>query len=133
MSFFGKKPKTAQQKAQMAKTRIILRGAALVFLVFYVIVPMINPEIEDVEGMHPALRYGILVFFIAATAALAVVTVLDYFRDKKAGRFEADAYTDDEGIAGYGAVTSEPEAKADGDDDEDYEDDDDDYEEDDED
>ena len=136
MSFFGRKPKTAQQKAQMAKTRILLRGLALGFLIYYVIIPMFNPSIEDVEAMHPALRYGILAFFIIASAGLTITTILEYIRNKKAGLYEADAYTDDEGVYSdsvAGASESDEDEDDDDDDDEYDEYDDEDYEYDDED
>ena len=116
MSFFGKRPKTAQQKAQMAKTRIMLRAVALGFLVFYVIIPMIDPDIEDVEGMHPMLRYGILAFFIIACLGLAILTIQEFVRSRKAGLYDAAAYKDDEGIEGAPDVESESDSEDDNDD-----------------
>jgi len=127
MSFFGKKPKSAQQKAQMAKTRIMLRGVALVFLIFYVILPMIDADVEDVESMHPMLRYGILAFFIIACIWLVIATVLEYVRNKKAGLYTADGYEDDEGIERFEEPEPEPsDENEDDDEDDDYDDEDDD-------
>ena len=81
---------------------------------------MINPDVEDMEAMHPAVRYGILVFFIVVCTVLIVNTVLEFIRNRKAGLYNADAYEDDEGI--------EPIEEPEPDDDEDeYNDDDDKY------
>ena len=96
MSLFSSRPKTAHQKAQWAKTRIVLRVIALLYVVFYVIIPMLDPDIEDVEAIHPALRYGILAFFILACAALIVGTIIEYVKGNKSGKFKAESYTDDE-------------------------------------
>ena len=100
MSLFGNKPRTAQQKAQWAKTSIMLRAAALFYVVFFVIVPMLTPSVEEAEQMDPVLRYVILAFFIIACGYLTIVSILEYYRNSKSGRYNADAYTDDEGIEG---------------------------------
>ena len=124
MSFFGKKPRTAQQKAQWAKTRVMFRGIALLYLVFYIIVPMLNPDVEDVESMHPALRYGILVFFIVVCTFLIITTIVEYYRSNKAGLYKPEAYTDDEGI-GDNTVTdsgTDSDSENEDDEDEDYDD-----------
>jgi len=96
MSFFGKGNKTPQQKAQWAKTRLMLRGAALVYLVVFIIVPMINPETDDIDAMNPMLRYAIIAFFIIASGGLLIVTVLDYIKAKNKGLFEPETYKDEE-------------------------------------
>ena len=96
MSFFGKKGKTAEQKAQWAKTRLMLRGAVLVYLVFFIIVPLMNPETEDIDAMNPVTRYVIVACFIIACGGLLAVTVKDYFQGKKSGLFTPEAYEDDE-------------------------------------
>jgi len=95
MSFFGKKGKTAEQKAQWAKTRLMLRGAALVYLVVFIVIPLMNPETEDIDAMNPTTRYIIVAFFIIACGTLLFVTVKDYFQGKKAGLFSPEAYEDD--------------------------------------
>jgi len=151
MSLFGNKPKTAQQKAQWAKTRVMIRGVALVYVVFYVIVPMFNMDIEEAESMHPALRYSVIAFFILVCTALIISTIVEFLRGQKDGRYKAEAYTDDEGAGSAAATESASEDndekeddvdeddyyEDDDDEDEDYDDeddyDDDDYDEDDED
>jgi len=95
MSFFNRKGKSAEQKAQWAKTRLMLRGAVLVYLVFFIIVPLMNPETEDIDAMNPVTRYVIVAFFIIACGGLLAVTVKDYFQGKKSGLFTPEAYEDD--------------------------------------
>jgi len=95
MSFFGKSQKTAQQKAQWAKTRLMIRGAALIYLIVFIIIPMINPETEDIDTMAPAIRYAIITFFVIACAALVVVTIKDYIKGKEKGLFDPESYEDD--------------------------------------
>jgi len=124
MSFFGKKPKTAQQKAQMAKTRIMLRGVALIYIVFFIIVPMIQADSGD---MDPLLRYAIIAFFIIASGVLAVLTALEYIRGNKAGRYKEEGYTDDEDESDGSVTGSESNDDNDENDDDEYEDDDEDY------
>ena len=96
MSFFNRKGKSAEQKAQWAKTRLMLRGAVLVYLVFFIIVPLMNPETEDIDAMNPVTRYVIVAFFIIACGGLLAVTVKDYFQGKKSGLFDPETYEDDE-------------------------------------
>jgi len=122
MSLFGNKPRTAQQKAQWAKTSIMLRAAALFYVVFFVIVPMLTPSVEEAEQMDPVLRYVILAFFIIACGYLTIVSILEYYRNSKSGRYNAEAYTDDEGLEEN--TVEEPAHKSD-EDDEDYDDEDD--------
>ena len=126
MSFFGKKPRTAQQKAQSAKTRILLRSIALGYVIFYIVIPMMSPDFEEAESMHPALRYGVLAFFIVVCTALVIGTVLEFIRNRKAGLYNADAYEDDEGIESPAVEEPEPDEDEDdnGDDDEYYDEDD---------
>ena len=95
MSFFGKKGKTAEQKAQWAKTRLMLRGAALVYLVVFIVIPLMNPETEDIDAMNPTTRYIIVAFFLIACGGLLFVTLKDYLHAKKAGLFSPEAYEDD--------------------------------------
>jgi len=120
MSLFGKKPRTAQQKAHWAKSRIMLRSLALGYVVFFIIIPMINPDIEDAEAMHPTLRYVLLAVLIIFCGALIVGTVLEYIRSRKAGLYEPEAYQDDEGIALPEANTDFEEAENESNDDDDY-------------
>ena len=130
MAFFKEKPKTAQQKAQRAKTSLMIRGVAIFYLIFFVIVPLIDSDPEDAASFSPVLRYAIIAFFIIVTAVIGVFTVLEYIRNNKAGRYKAEAYKDDEGIEGM-AESAEEDA-ADEDDEDDEYDDDDDYDDDDE-
>jgi len=131
MGFFLGGPRTAEQKAKSAKSRILFRAAALAFIVFYVIIPMINLEPEAAEEINPALRYLAIVGFSLGAIGVGIVSAREYIKSKKAGLFEASAYTDDEGIA---VATDNTENSSDDNDvsvadDEDY-DDDEDYEED---
>jgi len=98
MSFFKSKPRTAAQKAQQVKSRLMVRGAALAYLIFFIIIPMFRLEPEEAEAMNPTLRYGILAFFILASAALVVLTLLDFIRGRKNGIFSPESYEDDEGV-----------------------------------
>ena len=131
MALFGKKPRSAQQKAQWAKTRIMIRAAALAYIIFYVLIPLINASPEDVESMNPILRWSIVVAFGVVTAALIVQTTLEYIRNQKAGNYKAEAYTDDpelsEASNGNGAsVSKDTDDDDEHDDDDEYDDDDDD-------
>jgi len=98
MALFGNKPKSAQQKAQWAKTRLLLRTVCLVYLVFYVIVPLIRTPAEGEEALDPVLRYIIIAVFIIVTGVFSALTGLEYYRNRKAGLYNADAYEDDEGV-----------------------------------
>ena len=124
MSFFNKGPRTAAQKAQWAKTGFMLRAIALGYLIFFIVIPMINPEPEDVEGINPTLRYIIVAFFIVACTVLSVLSIRDYLRMKKNGLFTPGGYEDDEGID-TGVSDTEESAVEENDEDDDYEDDDD--------
>jgi uncharacterized protein with PQ loop repeat len=95
MSLFRKRPRSAQQKAQQAKMRIFLRLACCAWLIYYVIVPMLQPAPEG-ETMSPALRIAFVVFFIAATVLVLIYTLKEYLRNRKAGKYSADGYEDDE-------------------------------------
>ena len=125
MSFFGKKPRTAQQKAQMAKTNIMLRTVAIGYLVFFIIWPLINADPEEVGAMSPVVRWIVIAFFVIASTGLGISTALEYIRGKKSGRYSPEGHTDDEGIESY--ETSESTS----DDDDEYDDDDDEYDDDD--
>jgi len=129
MALFKDKPKTAQQKAQRAKTSLMIRAVALFYLIFFVIVPLIDAEPEDTEGFNPVLRYAIIAFFIIVTAVIGIFTILEYIRNNKAGRYKAEAYKDDEGVEGATENAEEDSADDDEDDDayDDDDDDDDDY------
>jgi len=96
MPFFGNKSRTAEQKARAAKTRPMIRVLALFFLIFYVIVPLINAPEEYTDGMSPWVRYAIIAFFIIACIVIGVITALEYVRNKKEGKFDPSSYTDDE-------------------------------------
>ena len=125
MSFFGKGQKTAQQKAQWAKTRLMLRGAALVYLVVFIVIPMINPETEDIDSMSPMVRYAIIAFFILACGGLAVATIMDYIKGQQKGLFSPEAYEDDKPEV-VGDDVNETESE-DIDEDEEYDDEDEEY------
>jgi hypothetical protein len=118
MAVFQRKPKTAGQKAQWEKTRLIVRGAVLVFVFVYIIVPLLGTVPEDESSMSPTVRYIIVAVFTVAVAVLTVITILEYFRYKKSGLYDAAAYKDDEGLSG---MSDASEAS---DDDNEYEDDD---------
>jgi len=137
MGFFSGGPKTAEQKAKGAKSRILFRIAAIAFLVFYVIIPMINPDPEVAEEINPTFRYLAIVGFSLAVIGVGIVTAREYIKSKKAGLFDSSAYTDDEGIAAAADNTENSSddtdaSVVDGEEDEDYGDDED-YDEDDED
>ena len=132
MSLFGNKPRTAQQKAQWAKTRIMIRAAALLYVVFYIVIPMIRNEVEEADAINPTLRIVIIVLFVVVCTALIIGTVVEYIRNNKAGLYKAEAYTDDEGVESTGTPET-PTGEAEDEEDEEDEEDDDDYEEDDED
>ena len=131
MSFFKPRPRTAQQKAQTAKTRLMFRGVAIIFIVFYVIVPMLNSESELAQEVSATVRYLTAAGFSLAVIGLGTVTVLEYFKSKKAGLFDAKAYTDDEGVPVFhnenstddGDETSDEDDDEDEFNDEDYDDD----------
>ena len=114
MALFGKKSKTAQQKAQGAQVRIFIRFACCAYMVYYVIIPMLKTADES-DTMAPEWRIGIAVLFIIITAAIAALTVVELVRNWRAGLYRADAYTDDavdEGDAGAkspGGEDREPE------------------------
>jgi len=133
MALFGKKPRTAQQKAQWAKTRIMIRAAALIYIVVYILVPLINPSPEDVESINPVLRWAIVAAFAIATVAIGIQTTLEFIRNNKAGNYKAEAYTDDPELTeAYDAEASDNKGSEndddehDDDDDDEYDDDDDD-------
>jgi len=127
MSLFGNRPRTAQQKAQWAKTRIMIRGAALVYIVFYVVLPMIRADVEEADAINPTLRIAIIVFFIVVCIALSIGTILEYIRNNKAGLYKAEAYTDDEGAGGGSVAEAASGDEEDEDNDDDEYDDDEDY------
>ena len=130
MSIFSAKPRTAQQKAQRAQTRIFIRIACCAYLVYFVIIPLLRPAVEE-DGMSPALRTGVAIAFIAATAFLLIITVRELVVNWKAGLYKAGAYEDDDGLIGRvdtGKISAESVDDEEAEDDE--EDDDDDYEDD---
>ena len=95
MSLFKKRPKTAQQKAQRAQMRIVLRVFCCAYMVFYIIIPLLREAPEE-DNMNPTLRFVIVAAFIAFTAVILVISVIDFYRSWKAGLFKAEAYEDDE-------------------------------------
>ena len=124
MALFKDKPRTAQQKAQRAKTSLMIRAVALFYLVFFVIVPLFETDPEEAASFNPVLRYAIIAFFIIVTAIITVFTVLEYIRNNKAGRYKAEAYKDDEGVEGATEIAEEDSSDEETDDDgEEYEDD----------
>ena len=139
MSFFNRRPMSARQKAQALKTRLLFRVVALGFIIFYVIVPMFDPNSELAQEAGPTMRYIAGAIFSALIIAIGVLTVREYLHAKKNGLFDEKAYTDDDDVA---APQNESDADDSSDvldddyyddddyDDEDYDDDDDDYDED---
>ena len=94
--------------------RILARVACCAYLVFYVIIPMLKPPVED-ETMSPEWRIGIAVVFIIAVAAIVGITAREVVINWKAGLFKADAYSDDPEIGGV-ADEAESAGVGDGDD-----------------
>jgi len=131
MAFFKDKPRTAHQKAQRAKTSLMIRAVALFYLIFFVIVPLVDTEPEEAASLNPVVRYAIIAFFIIVTVAIGVFTVLEYIRNNKAGRYKAEAYKDDEGVEVAEESAEEDPAEDETDEgdegDEEYDDDDDEY------
>ena len=108
MPFLKKKPKTAQQKAQSAQMRILLRLACCAYIIFYVIIPLIRDAPEP-DSMDPTLKTVVIVAFSAITAAIIVFTIIEFVRNWKAGFYKAAAYTDDEVNAEFGMQNAETE------------------------
>ena len=85
--------------------------ACCVYLVFYVIIPLIRTSSDENDTMNPALKSAIIAVFIAVTATFFVVTIIEVVRNWKAGNFKATAYTDDDfatgGINNENAVSAE--------------------------
>lgn len=79
--------------------RVFVRLACCVYIVVYVIIPMLRPPDAE-ETMSRALRIGIAAAFSAVVAAFVVITIREIIIYWKAGYFKADAYTDDFGIGG---------------------------------
>ena len=94
MPIFKKRPKTAQQKAQGAQMRILVRVLCCAYIIFYVIIPLIR-DVPDESSMSPTIRTIIIAAFIIITAAIIVVTIFEVIRNWKAGLYKATAYTDD--------------------------------------
>jgi len=127
MSIFGRKAATAQQKAQRAQMRIFVRLACCAYLIYFVIVPLIQPASEE-DTMSPAVRVVAIVAFILATAAILLFTIRELVVNWKAGKFKAGAYEDDADIKAGGISADSKAGDSSGDmasDDEDYIDDDD--------
>ena len=94
-SLFKKRPQTAQQKAQRAQTRVFVRLACCAYIIFYIILPLIrNPSEED--GINHTWKIIVVTAFIAGTAAIIIVTIIEIARNWKAGLYKASAYKDDE-------------------------------------
>ena len=130
MALFKKRPQTAQQKAQKAQMRIVVRLACCAYIIFYVILPLIR-EPSDEGGMNPTLKIIIIAAFIAITAVVIVVTVLEVVRNWKAGLYKASSYTDDEDENSEPEIRNLEPGTEDGEDDDEYDDDDVEYDEDD--
>ena len=125
MSIFSAKPRTAQQKAQRAQTRIFIRFACCAYLIYFVIIPLLKPAVEE-DGMSPALRTGAAIAFIAVTAFVIIITLRELVINWRAGLYKAGAYKDDDGLIGgvdTGKISAESVDDEEDEDDEDYEDD----------
>lgn len=96
MSIFSNKPRTAAQKAQGEKTRLIFRAAILVLLVFYLVLPLIRAYFDGEDYLPTGWQIAIIIFFVIAIGALSAVTINDYIKGKKSGRFDPEFYKDDE-------------------------------------
>jgi len=96
MAFFKKRPKTAQQKAQGAQMRILIRFLCCAYIIFYVIIPLMRDVPDGDSSMSPTFRLTVVAVFIAVTAAIIVFTIVEVIRNWKAGLYKATAYTDDE-------------------------------------
>ena len=106
MALFKKRPQSAQQKAQRAQIRVAVRLACCIYIVFYVIIPLIREPYEG-GGMSPTMRIIVITAFSVITAAIMVATVIEVVRNWKAGLYKASSYTDDEGDSGFGIRNAE--------------------------
>ena len=95
MPFFKKKTQTAQQKAQRAQLNIVIRLACCGYLIFYVIIPLIKDRSEQ-GNLSPALKIIIIAAFIAITAGIIIMTIIEAVRKWRTGSFKASYYSDDE-------------------------------------
>ena len=95
MPFFKKKPQTAQQKAQKAQLNIVIRLACCGYLIFYVIIPLIRDRSEQ-GNLSPTLKIIIIAAFIAITAGIIIMTIVEAVRKWRTGSFKASHYSDDE-------------------------------------
>ena len=120
MSFFGKRPKSAQQKAQRAQFRALAQVLCCIYLIFYVIIPMVE-SLPDDDGVSPTLKMILIVVFSIATVLLMFLTVRDFIVNIKTGKYKAEAYTSDPIEAELELEESEPESEGDVDDDDDEE------------
>ena len=93
MAFFKPRPKTSQQKAQRAQIGIAARIIGCGYLV-YIVVQMFKIAPED-ESMSMNVKIAIAVVFIAAAAVLAVITLLEFYRNFRGGFYKAETYSDD--------------------------------------
>jgi len=75
---------------------MMLRAVGVLFVVFYVIVPFISMTPEEIEEISPVFRYGTIAFFTVACIAISALTIFEHVKNKKTGKYEASAYTDDE-------------------------------------
>ena len=99
MALFKRRPKTAEQKAKKAQWGIVARVLACAYIVFYVIIPLINQVMEaDTEAGEIDETWAIvfICFFIVAVAVILTMAVVETIRKMKTGAFKASFYTDDE-------------------------------------
>ena len=76
--------------------RILVRILCCAYIIFYVIIPLIRDVPEEESSMSPTFRFIVIAAFIAITAVIIIVSIIEVVRNWKAGLYKASAYTDDE-------------------------------------
>ncbi|MCL2366828.1 MAG: hypothetical protein FWC75_07275 [Oscillospiraceae bacterium] len=97
MAIFRARPKTSAQKASQARLRIVGRMLGCGYLVYIVVTYFIRVPPEEMP-ISAEVRYTIIVFFLAAAAALIFLSIKEFFRNYKVGFYNETFYTSDPGI-----------------------------------
>lgn len=90
--------------------RILARLLGCGYLIYLVFNNMIGVPPEE-AGFTPTVQVAIIVIFLAAAAALLILSVLEFIKGKKAGVYNESFYTDDPGA--FGAEESSDEEAVD--------------------